>query len=404
MNRIAAAFAWWLRVTLPAHLSFATRQDRDRKRKAHLLSIAVLAAFALGLPLLITNVLLNDWLMVLVLIIFELVHISAGILNRLGRVTLGSSVYIVGYLSVCTLSLSIPQALNGVTPLWGWIEFVLPCIFAGLFLPAWAPMLFAATDSLLITAILLLEPANLAVFNTLPNLERIPFLVYIYVMMLAVGIICTTHAYTLERTAIEADRAAELELTNRALEDAHADLAAAYARVEEMATHDPITGLLNHRSLTEQLLMISDRALNTHETLAVVFTDLDHFKHVNDTWGHTIGDEVLRHLAELLRRNVRQQDLVARYGGEEFVLVLYDHDHDRARQTAERICTQVAANPYILPDGSLIPLTVSIGVAIIPDDVHSWERALIIADSAMYTAKHNGRNQVRMANELDEVA
>lgn len=381
-------FAW----TLP-RLATSTTAERDRLRKAHLLSIGVLAAVVLGLPLLVSQIAAHDWLAIADLLVFEGVHCTAAILNRRGRVSLGSWVYIIGYMTTAVWGLLIISPSEGYTMLWGWVQLLLPSIFAGLFLPFWTPLLFGLLDGLLVIVISRTAPAAV-VLARLPAQVQLSFFIYVYVMMGAVSIICTVSSYSVERAVAEADRTQELAAAHAALELAHADLAHAYAKLEELATIDPVTGLLNHRAMTARLATEVARVHRTGTPLAVIFADLDHFKHVNDTWGHHVGDHVLAHLAHLLRDHVRAVDIVARYGGEEFVLILPDHDHAQGVRAAERLRRLVAETPLVFAETVQLDVTISIGVAVFPADGAEIDDVLIAADAAMYRAKHGGRNRV----------
>lgn len=163
------------------------------------------------------------------------------------------------------------------------------------------------------------------------------------------------------------------------------------SRVEIDAITDGLTGLYNHRYLHERLAEEVDRARQLSVPLAVLFCDLDQFKHFNDRYGHSMGDRALRGVARALERCLRHLDLAARYGGEEFVCVLPGTDLDGAVQVAERVRTEVGAT-HLAP--GLDPLTVSVGIAVFPRDASQKEELLDKADWAMYLAKRSGRNLV----------
>lgn len=389
----ARLMRWWWHWTLPPG-STDTVKARERQRKARLLSFGVLAAAALGMPLLMNAIVRQIWVSVPVLLAFEGIYIVAAILNRRGRVVLGSWVYIIGYLATASIGLIAFTPATGVDILWGWAQLLIPPIFAGLFLPFWAPLLFGLLDSLLYVAIVNATPYSRAALDLLPAPLRASFFLYVFVMMGAVSIICTVSSFSLERAVLEADRTHEIEEAHAALASAHANLARAYARLEDLATTDPITGLLNHRALTERLAVEGERARRMGTPLAVIFADLDHFKHVNDTWGHHVGDQALQHLATIMRANVRTMDVVARYGGEEFVIVLPEQSLAPAHHLAERIRRLVAETPVIVEATIQFDITVSLGVASFPADGASIDDVLIAADAAMYRAKRSGRNRV----------
>jgi diguanylate cyclase (GGDEF)-like protein len=128
-------------------------------------------------------------------------------------------------------------------------------------------------------------------------------------------------------------------------------------------------------------------------TIGIIMLDLDHFKNVNDTYGHLAGDDVLIEAARRIQLAVRSYDLVGRYGGEEFLVVSPDCDIDQIRTCAERIRSAIAAEP-ILAEGSKIAMTVSAGVAILAPRLNTERDAVAAADTALYRAKSVGRNQV----------
>ena len=173
------------------------------------------------------------------------------------------------------------------------------------------------------------------------------------------------------------------------------------------AVTDPVTGLPNHRAimtrLDEELARQAQQGEEVQGRCAVLFVDLDHFKQINDTWGHRAGDAILREIAVRLRNATRSEDFVGRYGGEEFAVILVDTDVLGASQAAERLRQSIAQSPCIWrgDDGEAyieIQVTASIGVAVY--GLHGVTREDLIshADNAMYQAKRNGRNQVRVAD------
>jgi two-component system, cell cycle response regulator len=166
-----------------------------------------------------------------------------------------------------------------------------------------------------------------------------------------------------------------------------------YRKMETMATTDGLTGLTNHRSFQERFGDLLERAARHSHRAAVLLCDVDHFKKVNDNFGHPIGDEVLRRVAKVLQEVARKIDITARYGGEEFAVVLDNADVHQARTVAERIRLEIGKLVVETEKGPL-SVTESIGVAAFPED--GRDRATLIerADLALYHAKHTGRNRV----------
>jgi diguanylate cyclase (GGDEF)-like protein/PAS domain S-box-containing protein len=173
--------------------------------------------------------------------------------------------------------------------------------------------------------------------------------------------------------------------------------------LEELATRDPLTGLFNRREMSKVLEEELERARRYQRPMALLWIDFDHFKDVNDTFGHAAGDSVLRSVSRLLLGSVRSVDSVGRFGGEEFVIVLPEMDLDEARDTAERLRRKVAEAAQPLGDGKTVPLTISVGVAVFPEHAQNAAALCAAADKAMYLAKDRGRNCVAMAHLHDQV-
>lgn len=177
------------------------------------------------------------------------------------------------------------------------------------------------------------------------------------------------------------------------------------AEIDELQSDvrtDSKTGLLNMRGWTESGQRAFDRAARSDNGLAVLMIDFDHFKRINDTYGHPAGDDVLRRVAELLNDATRPSDVVGRFGGEEFLVLIPEIDAERARHTAERIRNQVAMSSISTRDKRGEPVTItdrttSIGVAVYPDHGNTLEELVHAADAAVYEAKELGRDQVRFA-------
>ncbi len=170
------------------------------------------------------------------------------------------------------------------------------------------------------------------------------------------------------------------------------------ANTEELqllATQDAATGLFNRRYLMETGQHELARMRRYGSPLALIMLDVDHFKRVNDTWGHPVGDRVLQGMAQVMKAMVRDQDTAGRLGGEEFAVVLPETDRAGVLIIAERMRAAVEANPLAMADdGTLVRVTVSIGVTEVRPENDSFEEALMRADQALYKAKDGGRNRV----------
>ncbi len=182
-----------------------------------------------------------------------------------------------------------------------------------------------------------------------------------------------------------------------------------YREQTQAAITDAITGLPNHRAVMSRVDEELARCERAQTSCAILFIDLDHFKRVNDTWGHRAGDAILREVATRLRTTLRLEDFVGRYGGEEFAIVLVDADIVGASETAERLRRAIADEPCIwqVEDGSsnmTIPITTSIGVAVYGIHGATREKLVEQADHAMYRSKQGGRNRVSIADLSEDEA
>ncbi len=162
----------------------------------------------------------------------------------------------------------------------------------------------------------------------------------------------------------------------------------------EMAITDALTGLYNRRYLETHLSHMIDHYVNRGKVLSVLAVDVDFFKAINDTHGHDAGDKVLQELAQRLRDHTRSIDLCCRIGGEEFIIVLPNTDAFTAEKIAERLRRSVASKSFMVGAPSLVPVTISAGLASLSGMDDSLEKLLKRADSALYRAKREGRNRV----------
>jgi len=162
------------------------------------------------------------------------------------------------------------------------------------------------------------------------------------------------------------------------------------AKVQQAASTDALTGIANRRSFEEALDREIARSTRTGEPVSLVMVDLDHFKTLNDTYGHQMGDEVLRAVAQVLREHCREMDIAARYGGEEFTIILPNCKAEEALASATRLWSRVGEHSHLT-----VPLTVSAGVATFPDHARTGQDLIFAADQALYEAKHAGRDRVQ---------
>jgi diguanylate cyclase (GGDEF)-like protein len=162
--------------------------------------------------------------------------------------------------------------------------------------------------------------------------------------------------------------------------------------LRKLATHDQLTGVLNRREFERLLAAEEERLKRFGRPFALLLLDLDHFKRVNDTYGHPAGDAVLRVVAERMGKELRAVDRLARFGGEEFAVMLPEVDAGLATHVTSRLVDAIAAQPVVLPDGSALQVTISAGSAARPTDAADITGLISVADKALYAAKARGRN------------
>lgn len=207
----------------------------------------------------------------------------------------------------------------------------------------------------------------------------------LYVLQVAEG--ANTRAVKLNQTRHR------LRDSQRALEQKLEEIQALQAQLREQATRDPLTGLYNRRFFSDSLEREMARSLREGEVLSLVMIDVDWFKRVNDSWGHQVGDEVLKMLASLVQSQLRASDVPCRYGGEEFLILLPGMSAQAAQERAEHLRASFASTPVTWDDKQMFA-TISIGLATTRGACSRAEDLVQCADEALYQAKTAGRNRV----------
>jgi diguanylate cyclase (GGDEF)-like protein len=168
-------------------------------------------------------------------------------------------------------------------------------------------------------------------------------------------------------------------------------------RAEALSVTDDLTQLYNSRYLSQVLRRETKRATRSGRPLSLLFVDLDGFKSINDTHGHLFGSRALVEAASVIRASARETDMVARFGGDEFALILPDTGSEGAAAVGDRVRDRIAAFSFLRGDGLSIRLTVSVGVATLPDVASTADGLIQAADEAMYWVKDHGKNGIHIA-------
>ena len=195
-------------------------------------------------------------------------------------------------------------------------------------------------------------------------------------------------------------RTSELDFSNQQLTMQLERVNSLQEKVRQESIHDSLTSLFNRRFLDETLPIELARLKRENSPLTILMLDIDHFKNINDTYGHQVGDAVLQSVANALKTSVRAGDIVCRYGGEEFILVFPGMKAENGRTRAEKLRAMIASQTVSGRD-QIISVTISIGGSVFPNDGNSSDELISVADLALYRAKQNGRNRVEFAEPDD---
>jgi diguanylate cyclase (GGDEF)-like protein len=312
------------------------------------------------------------------------------VLNRRGQVY-GAATYFIGvYIILATIGLELDARATSSSLLWDWMALMVAPVVAGFILPFWAPLVFAALVMLDLGGIYSKQfPFRMASLNANDQIDLLTFMFFITFMFATLS---SVYAHNVKRGFQEADRSLELENANRALE-------AARSALQQLSLTDPLTGIANHRAFTAAADQAIDHARRAKDPVAFLFLDGDRFKHINDTYGHAVGDATLQHMARQVQQALRPGDFVARYGGEEFVVLLPSTGIEEAGAIAERIRVAIAMTPV----QESVSITASVGYAVYPLDGANLAEVVQRADQAMYCAKRHGRNRVCGSADLPQI-
>jgi diguanylate cyclase (GGDEF)-like protein len=282
--------------------------------------------------------------------------------------------YLSGLLAVFTvLSVTFVAVIVNPHDLTTTSYLILGGLVCSLFLPA-----RSTAHVFLLTSIgLLLLPRFLAGFSMQSALNALYFIV-------------TIGAFIIMETMVRQRYLQRIDRQSRQLMESE-------ARLRELSIRDPLTGLFNRRYLEEVFTLEINRATRKHFPIGVIMADIDHFKRLNDTYGHAAGDAVLSEVGQCLQSHVRASDVACRYGGEEFLILLPEASLATAKMRAEQMREAIRRAQVHYAGTPLESVTASLGVAIFPDHGSTIDEIVHAADAAMYSAKRQGRDRVAVA-------
>jgi diguanylate cyclase (GGDEF)-like protein len=194
------------------------------------------------------------------------------------------------------------------------------------------------------------------------------------------------------------DRTSQLLMANQKLREEIGERKRVEEMLEELSRTDYLTGILNRRAMTQRLEELSESIADASESFCIILLDLDHFKEINDSYGHDVGDQTLKHAVERLRHGIRESDLLGRWGGEEFLVMLPRTGLPEAQGLAERLCKGLAGS-RMESGGQSVAVTGSFGVADFRPGKEDLDDCLKRADDALYQAKSEGRNRIVVATD-----
>src|SRR5450755_188986 len=398
--------AWWFAAMTPASAPASTLHERETLRQRRLLSVILLILFLWVTPFIPFVIVARAGSIQLGLDLGESSAIVLALwLNRCGYLKRAGLLFLLASSGVMAMSMLNIAVVNPISIFYIWTPLLLFPIIAALFLSFWGPLLLALLEVLFLMWFTSAERTRIIALSGDPQYSM-TFLGVSCVVILLVALLSALYAVTTTRAVVQAARAVALERAHQALRSAHSDLEQAHAQIQQQALTDPLTHLSNHGTIIKQIEAELQQCRTSQRDCAIIFVDIDHFKCINDTWGHAAGDAALCAVGHRLRAGIRKDDCIGRYGGEEFAILLSDIDQSEAFDLAERLRCSIAEAPCLWQQAETqsvipIPLTASFGLATYPLDGLTARELLTMADAAMYTAKHIGRNRVCLPDEVD---
>ncbi len=406
MKHIIQKFwSWWLTTMTPAYTPLATLVQREYMRKRRLFSLMLLVALIISLGYIVYAGVTAFVEQIPICSLGAVIILVALWLNRQGYLKLANVIFYCGSGFTTLVGAQTTALADPLILVWTCFLMTIFPICMGFFVPAWMIFLGAVVENVLFFWYLLVAN-RVQISQLLSHSEQQHALIYLCILIYASAFLGILYAVTTKRAVIQADRAVDLEKAHKIISNAYISLEEAHTVIQMQALTDGLTGLPNHGAIIEQIEAELLHCQATQSNCAIIFADIDHFKSINDTWGHAAGDTALYAVGQRLREGIRKNDSIGRYGGEEFAILLTNIEQAEALELSERLRCTIADTPCLWQKENThsviqIPLTASFGLAAYPLDGATARELLDTADAAMYTAKHTGRNRVCLPDEVD---
>jgi diguanylate cyclase (GGDEF)-like protein len=398
--------SWWYTTMTPACTPITTLVQRENMRKRRLFSLMLFIALTVCLVYIACASVVISFVRQVPIYGLEVGFILLALwLNRQGYLKLACVIFYLCYGITTLMAAQTTSLTDPLFLLWTCFLMTTFLVSLGFFIPGWMIFLGAVIENLLFFwCLLVINRAQVSLM--LSPLELQHALLYLCLLIYASAFLGIFYATITKRAVIEADRAVELEQAHEVISKAYSSLEVANSVVQMQALTDGLTGLPNHGAVIKQIEAELQHCQSTQSNCVIVFVDVDHFKNINDTWGHAAGDAALHAVGQRLRGGIRKDDCVGRYGGEEFAILLSDMEQSQGFELAERLRISIAEAPCLWQREESqpvisIPITASFGLAAYPLDGLTARELLDTADAAMYIAKSTGRNRVCLPDEAD---
>ncbi len=407
MNHVSQSLrSWWFTTMTPTCTPLTTLAQRETMRKRRLFSLMLFVALMVCLGYIACAGIITSFAHQIPIYALEMGFILLALwLNRHGYLKLASVIFYFCYGVTTLMAAQVAALTDPHLLLWTCFLMTTFLVSLGFFVPAWMIFLSAVIENILFFwYLLIVNRAHISLLLSSSELQHA--LLYLCLLIYASAFLGIFYAAITKRAVIQADRAVELEQAHHVISEAYSSLEVANATIHKQALTDGLTGLPNHGAIVERIEAELQQCQSSQRNCAIIFVDVDHFKSINDTWGHAAGDAALQAVGYRLREGVRKDDCIGRYGGEEFAILLSDIEQAEAFDLVERLRCSIAEEPCLWQRAETqsvipIPLTASFGLATYPLDGLTARELLNMADAAMYTAKHTGRNRVCLPDEMD---